>query len=63
MSDFDALKWLSLCDQWKTARRRRRDLLAVCDVPATLLSVYGVGASFISDESENTSGTMIELAA
>lgn len=61
MSDFDAQKWLSLCDQLKTARRRR---LAVTDsaVPAAVRSIYGM-APFQLEESEDTSSTLIELAA
>jgi hypothetical protein len=48
MSDFDAQKWLSLCDLLKAARRR---------------SIYGMKAPFPSEELENSSDTLIELAA
>lgn len=63
MSDFDALKWLSLCDQLKSATRRRFDSFADCAVPATLRSIYGVGEPPLSEEWENTPDKLIELAA
>ena len=64
MSDFDAQKWLSLCEQVKAAKRRRYENPADCGVPSGLRSIYGgVKAPFRSEEPENTSDTLIKLAA
>lgn len=61
MSDFDALKWLSLCDMLKTARRRRQDSSTDIRVPGTLRSIYGMSAA-AAEELENRP-SLIELAA
>ncbi len=63
MSDFDAIKWLSLCDQLQSARRRHPDSSTGCAVPRSLRSIYRVGAHFRSEEWEESSGALIELAA
>jgi hypothetical protein len=41
MSDFDAQKWLSLCDLLRAARRRSHDAPASWSVPSSLRSIYG----------------------
>lgn len=62
MSDFDAMKWVSYCDQLKTAQRRRR--AAENDIPLGLRSIYGgMKNSFESKEPENASDRLSELAA
>jgi hypothetical protein len=63
MSDFDAQKWLSLCDLRRAAQRRRHNSPAACDIPDSLRSIYGMKAPFHSEELENTSDTLIALAA
>jgi hypothetical protein len=63
MSDFDALKWLSLCDQLKKATRGRSAFFVDCSVPAALRSIYGMETSFRLEESEDSSSTLIQLAA
>ena len=63
MSDFDAQRWLSLCDLLKTARQRRQDAPVVSDIPGSLRSIYGTKAPFRSEELENTPDTLIALAA
>ncbi|MGA2851317.1 MAG: hypothetical protein ABSE46_20130 [Terracidiphilus sp.] len=61
MSDFDAQKWLSLCDQLKSVRRRNPRVVNDCAIPYSLRSIYGTKAP--SKELENSSDTLIELAA
>ncbi len=54
MSDFDAQKWLALCDMLRAARRKRHDALTSCDIPHSLRSIYGRRAPYESQELENT---------
>jgi hypothetical protein len=65
MSDFDAQKWVSLCDHLRAAKRRQHEYLAGCCVPYSLKSIYGgLTSPFQSDdELENTSDRLVELAA
>lgn len=63
MSDFDAQKWLSLCDLLKTSRRRRQEVFVDSEIPYSLRSIYGMKAPFPSEELENVSDTLIALAA
>jgi hypothetical protein len=63
MSDFDAQKWLSLCDMLRAARQRRHDAPTSCDIPTSLRSIYGRKAPFQPDELENTIDTLMALAA
>jgi hypothetical protein len=67
MSDFDAQKWLSLCDQLKVARRRRSESSAGAAIPRSLRSIYmgylGGEASFSNEDLEDTSDKLIALAA
>ena len=63
MSDFDAQKWLSLFDLLKAARRRTPRAVTDCAIPYSLRSIYGMKAPFPSEELENSSDTLIELAA
>lgn len=64
MSDFDAQKWVSLCEQLKAARRRRSLGSNSCQIPSDLRSIYGgMKAPFRSEEPENTSDAYIKLAA
>lgn len=60
MSDFDALKWASLCDLLKVARESRLQELGGFCVPGMLRSKYGMQDH--SQELENT-GDLTELAA
>lgn len=62
MSDFDAQKWLSLCDLLKAAQRRNPDPSSACAVPYTLRSIYGMKAPF-TVVLENSPDTLVELAA
>jgi|GEM_PF-3365723 len=54
MSDFDAQKWLSLCDLLRAASRRSHDAPASCSIPSSLRSIYGKKAPFQPEELENT---------
>jgi len=63
MSDFDAQKWVSLCDMLRAARLRRHDAPVGCDIPRALRSIYGTKAPLHSEELENTPDTLIALAA
>lgn len=63
MSDFDAQKWVSLCEQLKSARSKRNAAPRDCDIPPSLRSIYGMKAPFHSEELENTADTLTELAA
>jgi hypothetical protein len=61
MSDFDALKWLSLCDMLKAAGRRRESSSADDRVPVAFRSIYGMSGCN-SEELENRF-SLIDLAA
>lgn len=63
MSDFDAQKWLALCDLLKATRQRRPDPSSVCGIPHSVRSFYGMKAPFPSEELENSPDTLVELAA
>lgn len=63
MSDFDAQKWLSLCDQLKAAKQRTSRPVTDCAIPYSLRSIYGMKAPFRSEELENSPDTLIDLAA
>lgn len=63
MSDFDAQKWLSLCDQLNAARQRSFSSAVDCAIPVSLRSIYGMKSPFYSRELENSEDSLIDLAA
>ncbi|HVC47486.1 MAG TPA: hypothetical protein VND90_09600 [Terracidiphilus sp.] len=64
MSDFDAQKWISLCDHLRAARRRQSELLAGSCVPLSLTSIYGGQKSpFRPEDPDSNCDKLIELAA
>ncbi len=63
MSDFDALKWVSLCDLLKAAKKSRlQDAVDGFCIPVSLRSIYGMQDASQPEELENT-GDLTELAA
>jgi len=64
MSEFDALKWLSLCSQRVALKRRQSEAASSgFDVPSQFRSIYEKKHGSQSMELENTCDTLSELAA
>lgn len=62
MSDFDAMKWASLCGFLKAATRYSDSSSENC-VPLRLRSIYGMKAPFRSKALKNVSDKLTDLAA
>ena len=58
MSEFDALKWMSLCSKLDVLRRRR--YASQIQIPSQFLDIYGCESS---ERLENTCESLTELAA
>jgi hypothetical protein len=63
MSDFDAQKWLSLCDLLRSVRRPPHRASVSSGIPSSLRSIYGTWGVEEQVELENSPDERLALAA